>query len=370
LIAQDKLSWSTVQLDEPIPHPNQIDKTWLTALFKKNGVLDSSGIRDIQVDSSPSANAHIARIQIEYDAEVRGDAPRSLILKTVNAGAGFVKDSEVNYYGRDYLSLGDAPVPKCYAAHIAPDNGAYSILMEDLSSTHEKDTSPGFQYGLEVASALARLHVFGWGEERIQKLDGCIPDKAKLDRYIGHVRPGLDWLLEATRTDIPDLWRETILDVFEHHPRKMGERTNDPTGFTIVHGDINPGNILYPVNGGKVYFLDRQPFTWSLTTWLGVSDLSYLMVQYWDTEQRRQLELSVLEQYHRQLIDNGVTDYGWDQLLADYKLCIPQAMYTVAEWCIQPEDRDRMRWLWRLELERAMQAFFDLGCNELWAKTE
>jgi serine/threonine protein kinase len=359
-----------VQLDEPIPHPNQIDKPWLTALLKKNGVLASSAVQDIQVDSSPSTNAHIARIQIEYDAGAQGDGPRSLILKTVEAGAGFVKNSEVNYYARDYLDLADAPIPKCYAAHVDSDNGSYSILMEDLSSTHGKDTSPSFQYGLEVASALARLHVFGWGEERIQKLDGRISDKAKLDRYIAHVRPGLDWLLEATRTDIPDLWRETILDIFEHHPRKMWERTNDPAGFAIVHGDINPGNILYPINGGKVYFLDRQPFTWSLTTWLGVSDLSYLMVQYWDTEQRQQLELSVLEQYHRQLIDNGVTEYGWDQLLADYKLCIPQAVYTVAEWCIQPEDRDRMRWLWRLELERAMHAFFDLGCNELWTQTE
>jgi aminoglycoside phosphotransferase (APT) family kinase protein len=335
--------------------------------LRRDGVLDSSEIQDIQVDASPSTNAHIARIQIEYASGPQGDAPRSLILKTVDAsGAGFVKDSEFNYYTRDYLDLADAPVPKCYAAHIDPDHGSYSILMEDMTSTHEKDTSPSFQYGLEVASALARLHAFGFGEERVQKLDGRISDKARLDRYIGHVRLGLDSLLEETGTDLPDLWRETVLDIFENHPGKMWERTNDPTGFTIVHGDVNPGNILYPVNGGRVYFLDRQPFTWSLTTWLGVSDLSYLMVQYWDTERRRDLEMSVLEEYHRQLIDKGVSDYSWEQLLADYKLCIPQAVYTVAEWCIQ--DRDRMGWLWRLELERAMHAFLDWGCNGLWAQ--
>jgi len=108
--------------------------------------------------------------------------------------------------------------------------------------------------------------------------------------------------------------------------------------------------------------LDRQPFTWSLTTWLGVSDLSYLMVQYWDVEVRRELEMSVLREYHRQLLANGVIGYDWDQLFADYKLCAVQAVYTVAEWCIKAEDRERMHWLWRLELERAMYAFFDLGC--------
>src|SRR5258708_38889101 len=104
--------------------------------------------------------------------------------------------------------------------------------MEDVSSTHDKDTSPGFQYGLEVASALARLHVFGWGEERIQKLDGRISDNAKLDRYIAHVRQGLDWLLEATQTDIPDLWRGAHLEHLQRHTRQIWATTRYHTRYT------------------------------------------------------------------------------------------------------------------------------------------
>ena len=139
-----------------------------------------------------------------------------------------------------------------------------------------------------------------------------------------------------------------------------------------VHEPIPPANREWTRidanTKGKVYFLDRQPFTWSLTTWLGVSDLSYLMVQYWDTELRRDLEISILREYHRQLIANGVTGYPWDQLLADYKLCVMQGIYTVSEWCIKPEEQERMRWLWWLELERTMDAIQSLRCDELWAR--
>jgi hypothetical protein len=347
--------------DEAVPSPDQIDKDWLTAVLKKNGALNAGGIRDIHVDYSTSTNSHIARVRIEYDVDTKGDVPRSLILKTVAADAGFIQRSEVDYYTRDYLGLADAPIPKCYAAQVN-DDSSYSILMEDLSSTHETDTPPSLKYGLTVATALARLHAFAWGEQRIQQLGGRIPDESKLDRYVSHARRGLDSLLEATSLDISDSWRQTVLDIFQYHPIKMLKRTKDSIGFTIIHGDVNPGNILYPINAGETYFLDRQPFTWSLTTWLGVSDLSYSMVQYWDVEVRRELEMSVLHEYHRQLLANGVIGYDWDRLFSDYKLCAVQAVYTVAQWCIKAEDRERMRWLWRLELERAMQAFFDLGC--------
>jgi len=361
-----------VPLDEAVPLPNQIDKDWLTAVLKRDKSLSAGAICNVELDYLTSTNSHIARICIEYDADTTGDAPRSLILKTVEADAGFIQRSEVDYYTRDYLGLANAPIPKCYAAKVN-DNGSYSILMEDLSSTHERDSPPSLKYGLAVATALARLHAFAWGERRIHQLGGRIPDESKLDQYVGHVGRGLDSLLEATTLDISDSWRQTVLDIFQHHPRKMWERAKGPIGFTIVHGDVNPGNILYPIKNrewtridanieGKVYFLDRQPFTWSLTTWLGVSDLSYLMVQYWDVEVRRELEMSVLREYHRQLLANGVIGYDWDQLFADYKLCAVQAVYTVAEWCIKAEDRERMHWLWRLELERAMYAFFDLGC--------
>ncbi len=87
----------------------------------------------------------------------------------------------------------------------------------------------------------------------------------------------------------------------------MRERTRDGAGFTLVHGDVNPGNVLTPISGaGPVYLIDRQPFDWSLTTWLGASDIAYMIVHRWDTELRRELELPVLRHYHAALERRGV----------------------------------------------------------------
>jgi hypothetical protein len=61
-----------------------------------------------------------------------------------------------------------------------------------------------------------------------------------------------------------------------------------------------------------------------------------------------------------------VSDYGWDQLWADYRLSAVQAVYVAVEWCVLEADRERMRWLWSMELRRAMQALEELAGRALW----
>jgi aminoglycoside phosphotransferase family enzyme len=286
-------------------------------------------------------------------------------LKLCRNDSDFLKDSEVRYYAQDYVHVPDAPIPACYAAQFSTETDAYYILMEDLSETHEKDAQPTLQFGKSVARAVAKLHAHGWGEEKIKALGGGIRDRRALDRYVEHISQGLNGTLEAIgggpRTDV-----EIIKAVFARLPAKLLERIGDPNGFAIVHGDLNPGNILYPkAGGGKVYFLDRQPFKWSLTTWLAVSDLAYMMVPFWEPRARRELERPVLKEYHEQLLANGVQEYSWDQLLMDYRLAAMQSFFVASEWNIKVDDRERMRSLWTAELDRALEAYADLNCRDL-----
>ena len=123
-------------------------------------------------------------------------------------------------------------------------------------------------------------------------------------------------------------------ELFTQHPQAMVRRACDPNGFTLIHGDAGHGNILVRVSGDRpLYLIDRQPFDWSLTTWLGVYDLAYAIVLDWETALRRQCEIPILRHYHAQLTEHGVRGYSWQQLLDDYRLCAAMGVYVAAEYC-------------------------------------
>jgi hypothetical protein len=347
----------------------QISVDWLDTVLARSGALSGGRVRDYEAQHVDSTNARFVRIRLAYEAGSSGTLPETLLLKLCSGKDGSFGPSEVQYYTRDYAGLADAPIPACYDARYSDEPRGYHILMDDLTATHRNnwDVAPTLAHGCAVAEALVALHAHWWDAARLPEIDAKLPGAPEIRRYIDAVQPGLEPLLEDVADEIDDSWKRTLMEIFAHHPALMLRRTQDPTGFTLVHGDVNSGNILSPREGwGKTYLVDRQPFDWSLTTWLGVSDLAYMMVLWWDTELRRQLELDVLRHYHQSLSRRGIAGYSLEQLLRDYRLAAVQGVYVATEWCKLEEDRVTMKWVWFRHLQRSMAAFTDLRCGELW----
>jgi hypothetical protein len=233
--------------------------------------------------------------------------------------------------------------------------------MTDLSASHRDNLgiAPTLEYGIGAAEALAQLHAHHWG-------DTTVPGPSQVQRYVAQSRPGLEPMLADLGDDLGETEKAALSEVFDQHPAKMIERTQDPRAFALVHGDPNPGNVLSPIGKGKTYLVDRQPFDWSLTTWLGVSDVAYLMVHWWPTMLRRRFELEVLSAYHETLPAGGVAGYDWSQLLNDYKLSAVQSIYVATERCVLEHERTGLRWVWWPQLQKALAAYFDLDCAGLW----
>ncbi|HEX2914030.1 MAG TPA: hypothetical protein VH186_24715 [Chloroflexia bacterium] len=358
--------------NNPVTSREQLTPAWFTETLTRNSSLRSGSVREVALEGTPSNHALILRIKLRYSADATGEKPEKLLIKICpNESAiigSFFGTSEVDYYARDYVNLADAPLPRCYDVAYSPEQRRYHLLLADLTDTHHInwETVPYEGYALAVAEALAVLHSHWWGKERLELSGEPITDRPKLERYLEHVLPGFEPMLADIEGEIKPEWVEAIKLIYQRHPDRLFERINNPVGFTLVHGDNNPGNILAPNEGDKpVYLIDRQPFDWSLTNWLGANDLAYLMVPWWEPEQRRELEFKVLRQYHATLQTRGLQDYSWEALLHDYRLCVIQSLYVPANWCVDARERREMRWLWTKQLERVMSAYFELGCAEV-----
>jgi len=281
----------------------------------------------------------------------------SWIFKISTGGFG---RSEVDYLMRDYLEFPDAPVPRCIEGAFDPETNAYHLLMEDLGATHQNNwqTTPTPAYVTQVAQEIARLHAYVWGREAIAQRGYTPTTAAGIQALIEETKPGLEPMLAELATDLPADWPALIRTIMETQESRMIARLSNPVGYTLLHGDLNPGNILSPhAPSGRTYFLDRQPFDWSLTTWLAASDLVYAAVTWWPTESRAELEEVFLRAYHDALLAYGIADYTWEQLRADYQLCIAESLFVAIRWCTKPDTRERMKWLWSEQVKRAMNAY-------------
>jgi hypothetical protein len=348
----------------------QVTTDWLTSVLTKSGALDSGTVTAYEVDTDERLLSTSVRMRLTYSADAKGHKPKKLFLKMVNTDQDdeFFGASEVNYYIRDYVGVKDVPILKAYDAAYSEQLGRYHILMDDLADTHIEAAAkpPTLEHGLALAQGLAAMHAHWWGKARLAEIGEALPSAEVIRRFVSIAEPGAGHIIAACADQLKPQWIDGIYELYEKHPPLMIKRTENENGFTLIHGDTNLLNILVPKEGERpIYIIDRQPFDWSLTTWLGVYDLAYTMVLKWDAEIRRQLEKPVLQHYHDRLLKLGVQDYSWEQLFDDYRLSTVIGVYVATEWCRGQFYPDTMKF-WMPMLQRSMTAIDDLNCTDLW----
>jgi hypothetical protein len=300
--------------------------------------------------------------------------PEVLFLKIVNTEIDeheSIVPSEVNYYGRDYLGVEGVPLVRCYGTAYSEGLHHYYVLLDDLSATHrpaaaiEAQLGVTADYGLALVEGLAAMHAHWWGAERLNQIDEPIHGPDVIERFVAIAKPGVGHILDCCGDELEVHWPQAMHDIYVRHPALMVERTQDGNGFTLIHGDANPTNVFVPRAGVRpLYILDRQPFDWSLTSWLAAYDMAYAIVLSWPIETRRALEEQMLRHYHEHLIRRGVTHYAWERLYDDYRQSVMTCLYVATEWC---RGRANLQWKhrWMPQLRKTMTAYDDLNCAEM-----
>jgi hypothetical protein len=356
--------------DKVITRIDQVTNAWLTSVLIKSGALINGEVATFDVKAGQGNWSTNVRLNVKYVKGSQGVLPQRLFLKMVNAHLkdGSFSPSEVYYYTRDFVDVESAPLVHCYDAAFSEKLQRYHVLLDDLSETHitAEEKTPTLEYGLALAGGLAALHSRWWGAQRFTELGATMHSAEHIRHFVDISQSGFENILNHFLFKLEPHWPDIIRTLYARHPQTIIKRTGDDRGFTLVHGDVGHKNILVPRAGDQpIYIIDRQPFDWALTTWLGVYDLAYAMVLDWEIETRRHLEIPILRSYHDQLIKHGINDYSWEQLYNDYKLCVAMSVYVATEYFRSGVESP---WVstWLLMLRRALTACEDLSCSELW----
>lgn len=348
-----------------LTQPSHATPEWLTRVLAGSGALTSGAVTSVDVDTGQGNWSTNARLALRYTPGTEGELPERLFLKLVQADLGDESfgPSEVHYYKRDYVGVSGAPLLRCYAAAYSDGQRRYHLLLEDVTATHVPagTKAPTLEYGLALAEGLATLHAAWWGERRLAQAAAPMHSAEHIRRFVAIAEPGVEHILSGFAAELRPHWPETMRAVFAGHPDRLIARAQSTAGFTLIHGDAGDTNILVPRAGDRpLYLIDRQPFNWSLTTWLGVYDLAYALVLDWPIEARRRLERPVLRHYHACLQRHGVENYAWDSLYDDYRLSVATCVCVAVEYCRGGVDE---RWVpvWLPMLQRALTACDDLA---------
>lgn len=322
-------------------HPAQVTADWLeTALGRR--------VRSFERIESTSTWATHVRIVAEADGAA---APLKLRVKL--GSAEVFGRHEVDYYQRTFVDLDDAPLVACH--HAAADDTHYHLLLDDLADTHrnQDDVPVTEAYGRSLVESLAKLHTHRWAPSP--------PDATALQASLREPLAGLPTMLAAMEDGFTADERAKVVEVFDRLPTALARRTEDPSGFSWVHGDLNPGNILAPREGpGTVLLIDYQPFGAAPPAHeLAMSDLAHAMVLWWPVADRRTFASRLVDHWNDGLRAQGVPAASPARLRKDWQLCVAQTLLVPASRCSEPGAVTTHRRLWEMHARRALAALDD-----------
>ena len=322
-------------------HPAQVTADWLEIALGRR-------VRSFErIESTSTWAAHV-RIVAEADG-----AAVPLKLRVKLGSAEVFGRHEVDYYQHTFVDLDAAPLAACH--HAAADDTHYHLLLDDLADTHrnQDDVPVTEAYGRGLVGSLAKLHAHRWAPSP--------PDATAIQASLREPLAGLPTMLAAMEDGFTADERAKVVEVFERLPTALARRAEDPSGFSWVHGDLNPGNILAPREGpGTVLLIDYQPFGMATPAHqLAMSDLAHAMVLWWPVADRRTFAPRLVEHWNDALRSHGVPAAFPARQREDWQLCVAQTLLVPASRCSEPDAVTTHRRLWEMHVRRALAALDD-----------
>jgi hypothetical protein len=271
---------------------------------------------------------------------------------------------EVLFYSEIAYLMKVTCIPRCYYAGRDEQSGSFTIVLEDLSATHfqtDYPLPPTFEYCEMAVDCLAKIHATWWIRQGSETVLGPYPQNEEIKEQI------LEWTTYHRRAwaDFSNFMgdrlsqsrRKLIEKTLSSVDRSLGRYLSNDN-LTLTHTDTHLWNFLFPKDsGGEAKLIDWQSYRYGL----GVDDLVPMIALNWYPERRQRFERPMLSKYHITLVNNGIKEYSWEDLLTEYRWSVVRGLFVpIWQW-----DHKVGAFIWYNNLEKILLAFQDLNCMEL-----
>ncbi len=303
----------------PIVRPHEVTAAWLTGALQANEI-DSEVVSFEAETVGTGQLGETRRFYLNYRGHPPEGAPASVVGKFTSdnpvAAAsgremGFYR-SEVMFY-RELAHRAKIRTPDVFVAELHPETNEFVLLLEDLAPAVQGDHMSGCSVA-DAAAALeeaARLHAAFWNDRVLMEQPWLYVPQGAQGFYTTELMESSWKHFEATYAHRLEPEVIAVCDRFIRHHAAWNAPRDFPKTFS--HNDFRVDNMLF--GGSRIAVVD-----WQTSNFLGAGmDVAYFLGGAFDRETRREVEVSLLGAYHEALGREGVRDYAFDQLMADYR---------------------------------------------------
>jgi aminoglycoside phosphotransferase (APT) family kinase protein len=254
------------------------------------------------------------------------------------------------------------PTPRCYYCD-ANELGNAVLLLQDLAPARSGDitTRDNLAQAECAIRELARFHAVWWADPRLDEMDWLMRLNGGQAEQI--MKPRWEPFLERAGDKIPD---KKVIECLQRNGAYVTDWIYSQSPLTLLHNDYQADNLFFATSEGGVPFavIDWQ----MLAPGRGAYDVSFYLCRGAPPQERRAIEMGMLEIYHSTLVENGVQGYTFEQCLNDYRL---SALYTIARlgypisYSLSPEHKQLYLDVW---LPQTYAAVIDLDAVALLPK--
>ncbi|MGW6697936.1 phosphotransferase family protein [Nocardia sp. NPDC055049] len=304
------------------------------------------------------------RITPRY-AHSEHEFPSTFVIKLpadddgVRAGVTLGYLSEITFY-RQAATQTSVPTPRCFYSDITEDGTEFALLLADLSPAVPGDqiAGCGTDAAYQAVSALAGLHGPSWRDPRWLDLAVAMPkpgDTAAAGGLGDVARMAADITLDKLGARMDHRDRETFSEALGLVTPWL-QAGSDTGRFALLHGDYRLDNLMFDTATSRVSVVDWQ----TLGVGLPARDLAYFTATGLDPDARSACENSLVDVYHRRLLEYGVTGYTRETCWQDYRFGMVQAPLIIALGAAFATPTARGEEVFLVMLERSCRAIRDL----------